>query len=133
MRLRKLFEFVGDRFGISVEVVTTDGRQPVGCGIGPVLEARDVMAVLANDPKAPPDLREKSLRLAARLLEYDPQLRGGAGRASPGASRQRGRSQTDAENYRRTGIVGCRRMSGPCGPMWLRAATVLSPGSIACI
>ena len=72
MRLRKLFEFVGDHFGISVEVVTTDGRQPIGRGIGPVLEAQDVMAVLANDPRAPADLREKSLRLAAHLLEYDP-------------------------------------------------------------
>jgi thymidine phosphorylase len=81
MRLRKLFEFVGDRFGISVEVITTDGRQPIGNGIGPVLEARDVMAVLANDPAAPQDLREKSLRLAAHLLEYDPKLRGGAGYA----------------------------------------------------
>jgi thymidine phosphorylase len=81
MRLRKLFEFVGDRFGISVEVITTDGRQPIGNGIGPVLEARDVMAVLANDPAAPSDLREKSLRLAAHLLEYDPKLRGGAGYA----------------------------------------------------
>ena len=81
MRLRKLFEFVGDRFGISIEVVTTDGRQPIGAGIGPVLEAQDVMAVLSNDPAAPPDLREKSLRLAAHLLEYDPKLRGGAGYA----------------------------------------------------
>ena len=81
MRLRKLFEFVGDHFGISVDVVTTDGRQPIGRGIGPVLEAQDVMAVLANDPEAPPDLREKSLRLAAHLLEYDPGLRGGTGYA----------------------------------------------------
>jgi thymidine phosphorylase len=79
MRLRKLFELVGDRFGIAVEVVTTDGHQPIGSGIGPVLEAQDVMAVLANDPAAPADLREKSLRLAACLLEYDPQLRGGTG------------------------------------------------------
>lgn len=79
MRLRKLFEFIADHFGLSVEVITTDGRQPIGNGIGPVLEARDVMAVLANDPAAPPDLREKSLRLAAHLLEYDPNLRGGAG------------------------------------------------------
>jgi thymidine phosphorylase len=37
--------------------------------------------VLANDPAAPVDLREKSLRLAAHLLEYDPKLRGGAGYA----------------------------------------------------
>ena len=79
--LRKLFEFVGDHFGITVEVVTTDGRQPIGNGIGPVLEAQDVMAVLRNDPAAPRDLREKSLRLAAHLLEYDPRLRGGAGYA----------------------------------------------------
>ena len=43
MRLRKLFEFVGDHFGISVEVITTDGSQPIGNGIGPVLEAQDVM------------------------------------------------------------------------------------------
>lgn len=81
MRLRKLFEFVGDHFGIAVEVITTDGRQPIGNGIGPVLEAQDVMAVLANDAKAPVDLREKSLRLAAHLLEYDPEVRGGAGYA----------------------------------------------------
>ena len=81
MRLRKLFEFVGDHFGISVEVVVTDGSQPIGNGIGPVLESRDVMAVLANDPAAPADLREKSLRLAAHLLEYDPKLRGGSGYA----------------------------------------------------
>ena len=51
MRLRKLFEFVGDRFGIAVEAITTDGRQPIGNGIGPVLEAEDVMAVLSNDPQ----------------------------------------------------------------------------------
>lgn len=79
MRLRKLFEFVGDRLGIHIDVVTTDGSQPVGNGIGPVLEARDVLAVLHCDPSAPADLREKSLRLAGRLLEYDPGLRGGAG------------------------------------------------------
>ena len=81
MRLRKLFELVGDHFGRSVEVITSDGRQPVGNGIGPVLEANDVMAVLANDSDAPQDLREKSLRLAAHLLEYDPKLRGGSGYA----------------------------------------------------
>lgn len=79
MRLRKLFEFVGDHFGIAVEVITTDGRQPIGNGIGPVLEASDVMAVLTGGKEAPADLREKSLRIAAHLLEYDPQLRGGAG------------------------------------------------------
>lgn len=77
--LRKLFEFVGDRLGIQLEVVITDGRQPVGNGIGPVLEARDVMRVLQNDPGAPYDLRQKALRLAGRVLEFDPDVRGGYG------------------------------------------------------
>lgn len=81
MRLRKLFEFVGDQLGITVEVMVTDGRQPIGNGIGPVLEARDVMAVLNGAPEAPKDLREKSLQLAARLLECDPLVRGGGGYA----------------------------------------------------
>ena len=57
----------------------TDGSQPIGNGIGPVLEARDVMRVLHNDPAAPADLREKSLRLAGRVIEFDPDVRGGDG------------------------------------------------------
>lgn len=78
-RLRKLFEFVADQLNIHLEVVITDGRQPVGSGIGPVLECRDVMQVLQNDPNAPADLRQKSLRLAGRILEFDPDVRGGKG------------------------------------------------------
>ena len=37
------------------------------------------MAVLSNDRAAPADLREKALRLAAHLLEYDPEIHGGNG------------------------------------------------------
>jgi len=78
-RLRKLFEFVGDQLGIHLEVIITDGRQPIGFGIGPVLESRDVMQVLQNAPSAPDDLRQKALRLAGRVLEFDPDVRGGKG------------------------------------------------------
>ena len=78
-RLRKLFEFVAKRMGLTIDVVITDGRQPIGNGIGPALEARDVMRVLQNHPKAPNDLRQKSLRLAGRMLEFDPDVRGGDG------------------------------------------------------
>jgi thymidine phosphorylase len=80
-RLRRLFEYVARRMGLSLDVVITDGRQPVGNGIGPVLEARDVMRVLQNDPRAPNDLRQKALRLAGRLIECDPDVRGGDGYA----------------------------------------------------
>lgn len=79
MQLRKLFEYAGDLLGLHLEVVITDGKQPIGRGIGPVLEARDVMLVLENDPLAPTDLREKSLQLAGRILEFDADVRGGQG------------------------------------------------------
>jgi thymidine phosphorylase len=78
-RLRRLFEYVAGRMHLSLDVVITDGRQPIGNGIGPVLEARDVMRVLENDPEAPNDLRQKSLRLAGRLIECNPDIRGGDG------------------------------------------------------
>lgn len=77
--IRKLFEFVASRLGLLTEVVITDGAQPIGYGIGPALEARDVLAVLDGRPDAPADLREKSIRLAGRLLEHDPLLQGGRG------------------------------------------------------
>lgn len=80
-RLRRLFEYVARRMKLALDVVITDGRQPIGQGIGPVLEARDVMRVLENDPRAPMDLRQKALRLAGRMLEADPDVRGGDGYA----------------------------------------------------
>lgn len=79
LALRKMFEYVADSLGLFLQVVVTDGRQPVGRGIGPVLEARDVMQVLRNDPEAPSDLRQKALRLAGRVIEFDPDVRGGDG------------------------------------------------------
>src|SRR5690606_9013410 len=39
------------------------------------------MQVLQNDPQAPNDLRQKALRLAGRMLEFDPDVRGGDGYA----------------------------------------------------
>jgi thymidine phosphorylase len=81
VRLRKLFEFVGDALGLRLDVVFTDGTQPIGNGIGPVLEAAEVMKVLRRDSRAPRDLREKSLLLAGHILEFDPEVRGGRGAA----------------------------------------------------
>ena len=78
-RLKNLFEYVARHVSLMIDVVITDGRQPIGRGIGPVLEARDVMQVLANDPLAPADLRQKALRLAGRVIEFDPDVRGGDG------------------------------------------------------
>ncbi|MEP7005742.1 MAG: thymidine phosphorylase family protein [Sphingomonas bacterium] len=79
VRLRKLFEYVAHKLGLTLDVILTDGSQPIGRGIGPVLEARDVMAVLRNDADAPDDLRERALLLAGRVLDFDPDLEGGRG------------------------------------------------------
>ncbi|MDE2397159.1 MAG: thymidine phosphorylase family protein, partial [Burkholderiales bacterium] len=78
-RLARLFEYVAARLGLQLEVVVSDGSQPIGRGIGPVLEARDVMQVLNNEPGAPVDLREKAIALAGRVIEFDPAVRGGDG------------------------------------------------------
>lgn len=79
--LSKLFRYVAHAMGIQLEVMLTDGSQPVGRGIGPVLEARDVMAVLENKADAPGDLRERALLLAGRILEFHPSIPGGSGLA----------------------------------------------------
>ncbi len=79
VRLRKLFEYVATHLGITVDIVLTNGSQPIGRGIGPVLEARDVMQVLRGDPNAPADLRERSIFLAGRVLDFSPELKGGEG------------------------------------------------------
>jgi thymidine phosphorylase len=97
LRLRKLFEYTGDHMGLQLEVIITDGRQPIGRGIGPVLEARDVMQVLNNDPDAPADLRQKALQLAGRILEFDPDVRGGQGYAIARDILDSGRALTKME------------------------------------
>lgn len=67
--LAALTRSVGARFGLRVHTLLTDGLAPVGRGVGPALEARDVMAVLSGAPDAPADLRLRALRLAAELIE----------------------------------------------------------------
>jgi len=68
-RLMHLFRSVAQAVGLCLDVIVTEARGPIGLGIGPRLEALDVLAVLGRGPEAPVDLREKSLYLAARLLE----------------------------------------------------------------
>jgi thymidine phosphorylase len=67
--LAELFRHVAGAIGLELDVVLTEARGPIGRGVGPRLEALDVLAVLQRAPDAPRELREKSLYLAARLLE----------------------------------------------------------------
>jgi thymidine phosphorylase len=68
-RLGAALTDAGSALGLTIKTLISDGSQPVGFGIGPALEAYDVLAVLQNDAKAPQDLRQRSLTLAAAMLE----------------------------------------------------------------
>jgi thymidine phosphorylase len=76
-----LLAAVGADLGVTVRVVRSDGSQPVGRGIGPALEARDVLSVLRGDASAPADLRDRSLVLAGEVIEMGGAAPAGEGRA----------------------------------------------------
>ncbi len=67
--LSDLFTQVGDACGIHVKCIITDGSRPIGAGIGPVQEAKDILAVLQRAVDAPQDLRARSILLSAHLLD----------------------------------------------------------------
>jgi len=67
--LLELFSQVAKACNINVKCVITDGSKPIGQGIGPMEEARDILAVLNRTAEAPQDLRERALFLAANLID----------------------------------------------------------------
>lgn len=79
-RLKEHFLTIGKLLGMNMLVTFTDGRQPIGNGIGPVLEAIDVMKVLENKEDAPKDLRNKSINLAGLMIEFLGEAKKGAGK-----------------------------------------------------
>jgi thymidine phosphorylase len=79
--LAQRLRWVGEQLGLVVSIELTDGSQPVGRGIGPALEAFDVLAVLQNQPGAPQDLRRRGLLLAGHLLEASGKAAAGWGLA----------------------------------------------------
>lgn len=70
----------GKLFNIDVRVVFSNGSQPVGRGIGPALEAKDILSVLQNEKNAPQDLRERALTLAGQVLEFSQKVANGFGK-----------------------------------------------------
>lgn len=78
-QLSSMLRAVGERVGLQVHSVVTDGTQPVGRGIGPALEAQDVLSVLRNEPQAPSDLQDHALRLTGEVLEMSGHCPSGEG------------------------------------------------------
>ena len=78
LKLKKKFIQVGTHFKLKMNVVLTDGSQPIGNGVGPVLEMQDVIRVLKRE-NSPKDLEKKSIFLAAQVLEMVGKAKKGAG------------------------------------------------------
>lgn len=91
-RLSAMMVAVGQAAGLQVRVLQSDGLQPVGSGIGPALEAHDVLRVLQNAPGAPAVLRARALTLAGALLELVGTCEPGTGAAMAEAVLRDGRA-----------------------------------------
>ncbi|MFZ5669008.1 MAG: thymidine phosphorylase family protein [Pseudomonadota bacterium] len=85
---------IAARFGLAARCIQTDGSQPVGRGVGPALEALDVLAVLRNAPDAPADLRRRACLLAGEALELGGAAAEGAGEPLARAVLDDGRAWT---------------------------------------
>jgi putative thymidine phosphorylase len=79
IHLKKMFEKIGKKLGMKMLVLITDGSEPVGNGIGPALEARDVLWLLKNDIRAPYDLFSKAVFITGKVLEMAGKCNKGSG------------------------------------------------------
>ncbi|MBT4135775.1 AMP phosphorylase [archaeon] len=77
--LKRRFLQLSKKFKLKLDVILTDGSEPIGDGIGPALEMKDILKVLGN-VNPPLDLREKSILLAGRLLELAGKTKKGNGK-----------------------------------------------------
>jgi thymidine phosphorylase len=120
---------VGQALGVQVLVMQTEGNAPVGRGIGPSLEARDVLAVLRNQADAPADLAQRALLLAGRLLEFGGAAATGQGQAQAAAVLADGRAWRKFQDI-------CEAQGGmrvpPTAPC-LQPVTALRTGTVIAI
>ena len=103
--LEARFGSTAQALGLTLTALRTDGRQPVGYGIGPALEARDVLRVLRGESDAPPDLRERALDLAGVLLDI-------ASGAEPGLGKTLAQSGMDSGAALRKFLAICDAQGG---------------------
>ncbi len=68
LKLKKSFEAIGRGLRKHIKIIITDGSKPIGKGIGPALEARDILWVLKRDKRRPIDLENKCVKMAAEIF-----------------------------------------------------------------
>lgn len=77
--LKNILEQTAQALNLTIKVLITDGSEPIGFGIGPALEAKDIVNILQNQINAPQDLRARALMLAGEILEFSPHIIKGQG------------------------------------------------------
>lgn len=80
-KVSKKFMWLSKKFNIKTTVTILKTLEPVGRGIGPALEARDVLRVLQQKSRRSHDLEKKSLYLSGVLLELCGRAKKGKGLA----------------------------------------------------
>lgn len=117
-RLAGVLRQTGAALKLGVEVIITDGSQPVGCGVGPALEARDVLAVLQCSDDAPSDLAERAVLLAGAILEL-------SGRAHRGQGYEKARAVLNDGRAWNRFVAICEAQGGLNDPPVAREREVL--------
>ncbi len=77
--LKTKFEKISKTFKMNLQCILTPAKSPIGNGIGPILEIRDIINVLEGG--GPKDLKEKSILLSAKILELTKKAKPGKGEA----------------------------------------------------
>ncbi|NQU77195.1 thymidine phosphorylase, partial [Candidatus Falkowbacteria bacterium] len=91
-KIEKKFLYLAKRFNIKLKVIMTNAQEPTGRGVGPALEARDVVRVLQQDEFRPLDLEKKAIKLAGQLLELSGEVKRGQGKKVAGDILEDGRA-----------------------------------------
>lgn len=80
-KLASRFKEIARLLKLNIKILLTDGSQPIGNGIGPVLELRDVLSILRQEKNSPQDLEAKALMIAGMILEMTGKAGKGSGQA----------------------------------------------------
>lgn len=78
-KIEKLFMFLANKFNIKTKVIISKSFGPIGRGVGPAIEMRDVMRVLQQKEDRPFDLENKAVKLSGAILEMTGVARRGKG------------------------------------------------------
>jgi len=79
-QLKKIFEYIAEKFGMKIKVSINAAKDPVGRGIGPALQIRDDLKVLEQKEDRPKDLEKRAVELAGYILELTNKAKEGQGR-----------------------------------------------------